>query len=291
MKSRARIFRASLKDRPAPDPAASIFTPYVTSDIETEFARTVLIVLAAAAGGAINSIAGGGTLLTFPALVGLGVPPLTANATNTVALVPGSLSSFIGYRRELAGAGRFAAWLTAPSILGGLTGALLLLVTPNERFDAIVPWLVIGATTLFIAQRPLFRWLSPGVEAADGDPARERGRPPALILVLHYLVAIYGGYFGAGLGILVLAMLGFLGFRNIHRMNGLKSFAGMCTNLVAAATFAASGIVDWPVALAMSVGAIGGGYGGSLMAQKVPQDLVRAAVVVIGLASGIWLFF
>lgn len=243
----------------------------------------------------VNSIAGGGTLLTFPALIGLGIPALTANATSTVALWPGAVGSMLGYMGELRGARAWAVRFAIPSLLGGLAGALLLLRTPPDRFDAFVPWLVIGATLLFLVQRPAMRWLRAHAAPVNGanvdgspiDPARHP--PPLSALVYQFLVGIYGGYFGAGIGILMLAALGFMGFTNIHRMNGLKNWGGLCTNFVAAATFAVSGLVDWPVALAMAIGAAVGGYGGSRLAQRVPQDRVRQAIIVIGLGSGVWL--
>jgi uncharacterized membrane protein YfcA len=243
--------------------------------------------MAAFVGGIMNSVAGGGTLLTFPALVAAGLSPLVANATSTVALLPGALSSMHGYRTELSGASNWTRRLALPSLLGGGLGALLLLRTPSKTFDHVVPWLVFGATCLFLAQRPLMKWLR-GKETPEvaHDDLLE---PTLAILFWQFLVGIYGGYFGAGVGILMLAALGFMGFTNIHRMNGLKNWGGFCMNLVAAATFAVSGIVDWPVALSMAVGAIAGGYLGSRTAQRVPQEHVRAVVVVVGLVSGIWL--
>lgn len=254
-----------------------------------ESTRLLLVVLAAAVGGAINSIAGGGTLVTFPALVWLGVPAIVANATSTVALWPGALGSLWGYRAELAGVRAWAIRFAVPSLIGGLAGALLLLRTPAERFEAIVPWLVIGATLLFLAQRPALAALrkrsSPAPAVAD--PALQ---PPGIVLLaFQFLVGVYGGYFGAGIGILMLAALGFMGFTNIHRMNGLKNWGGLCMNVVAAATFAFSGLVNWPVAIAMAIGATAGGYGGSRLAQRVPQQWVRGAVIGIGFAAGLWL--
>lgn len=245
--------------------------------------------LATAVGSAVNSIAGGGTLLTFPALVGLGVPAIVANATSTVALVPGSLSAMVGYRSELSGARRWALQFAVPSVLGGIAGALLLLVTPADRFDAAVPWLVIGASTLFLIQRPLMQWLRShrGTTSPGGDPALTD--PPLAALGFQFAVAVYGGYFGAGIGILMLAALGFMGFTNIHRMNGLKAWGGMCANVVAAATFAMSDLVNWRLAGAMAVAAVIGGYAGSRVAQRVPQERVRQAIVLIGFSSGSWL--
>jgi uncharacterized protein len=255
--------------------------------------RYALILLAAFAGGAVNSIAGGGTLLTFPSLLALGVPSIVANATSTVALWPGTLASIWGYRNSLSGAREWAKRWAIPSALGGLAGAGLLLVTPPERFDVIVPWLLIGATVLFAAQKPVLRALRRGegepstnVGAMD-DPARRK--PPVASLIYQFLVAIYGGYFGAGIGILMLAVLGFLGFTNIHRMNGLKNWGGLCINATAAITFALSDLVHWPVALIMALGAVSGGYVGARTAQRVPQQYVRRAIAVIGFASGLWL--
>lgn len=253
--------------------------------------RLIWVVLAAAIGGAINAIAGGGTLVTFPALVGLGVPAIVANATSTVALWPGALGSMFGYRRELAGARAWAIRFAAPSLVGGFAGAVLLLRTPGERFDQIVPWLVLGATLLFLLQRPLMARLrdrSRTTALSADDPASRL--PTVGLLLFQFVVAVYGGYFGAGIGILMLAALGFMGFTNIHRMNGLKNWGGLCINVTAAATFALRGFVDWPVAIAMALGATAGGYAGSRLAQKVAQEWVRRAVIVIGFAAALWLF-
>lgn len=240
----------------------------------------------------MNSFAGAGTLVTFPALIALGVPPISANATSTVALWPGAVGSMWGYRDELRGSRPWALGFAIPSLLGGAVGAWLLLRTPPERFSDIVPWLVLGATVLFMVQRPVMRWLARHRElGVETDAALTGRRPPASILGYQFLVAIYGGYFGAGVGILMLAALGFMGMSNIHRMNGLKNWGGLCMNVVAAVMFAFSSLVNWPVALAMAVGALAGGYLGSRTAQRVPQELVRGAVVAIGLVSGVLLFF
>jgi uncharacterized membrane protein YfcA len=245
------------------------------------------VVLISVIAGAMNAVAGGGTLLTFPALIGLGIPPLTANATSTVALWPGSASSFWGYRRELSGARRWAIGFAFPSLLGGAVGALLLLATEEKTFADLVPWLVLGATVLFIGQTPLTSWLRRRQGTAESDGTDRFPRPT--LLFFQFLVGIYGGYFGAGAGILMLAALGLMGLTNIHRMNGLKNWGGLCFNAVAAITFAFSGLVNWPVALSMAVGAISGGYLGSKTAQRVSQQTVRNLIVLIGLGSGIWL--
>jgi uncharacterized membrane protein YfcA len=265
---------------------------------DTSLLRLLGVVAAAAVGSMVNSVAGGGTLLTFPSLIALGVPPLVANATSTVALWPGALSSMMGYRERLRGAERWATVFAVPNLVGGGAGAVLLLSTSEERFDAIVAWLVFGATGLFALQGPLMRAIrrphgTPAAPAAWPSPAGAARAPvpahSAAALLCQFLVAIYGGYFGAGMGILILAVLGFMGFTDIHQMNGLKNWSGLCINFVAAALFVVSGIVNWPVAIAMAVGAIAGGYAASRLAQRVPQQLVRRAIVLIGVLSGVWL--
>jgi uncharacterized membrane protein YfcA len=245
--------------------------------------RLALALVAAFGAGVVNAVAGGGTLLTFPAIVALGVTPLVANATSTVALWPGSLSSMWGYRGELAGARRWVIGFAAPSIGGGALGAWLLLHTPAASFARIVPFLVLGATALFLAQRPLTRRLNASRAEAEG--------PSAGFLVAQFLVAVYGGYFGAGIGILMLAVLGFMGLTNIHRMNGLKNWGGMCINGVAVVMFAVGGIVHWPIALTMAAGGMLGGYAGARVARRVGQERVRHAIVAIGLAAFFWLLY
>jgi uncharacterized membrane protein YfcA len=248
-----------------------------------------LVALAAAVGAAMNAVAGGGTLVTFPALVALGIPPITANATSTVALWPGTMSSMWGYRAELRGASRWAKAWAVPSIAGGIIGALLLLSTPERRFAALVPYLILGATGLFMIQGPLLKsWLAArSIALPDGTLAL----PPRRFLAFQLGVGIYGGYFGAGAGILMLAALALMGLTNIHQMNGLKNWGGGLMNLVAVVIFAVSGIVNWPVAFTMAIGATVGGIGGSLLAQRVGQTWVRRAVVVIGFGSGFAMLF
>jgi uncharacterized membrane protein YfcA len=237
----------------------------------------------------MNAIAGGGTLITFPALVAAGLSPLIANATSTVALVPGALTSMLGYRSELSGARRWALALALPSLLGGALGAWLLLHTPGATFSHVVPWLVLGATALFVTQRPLLGLIRRHHDTPLDDEALTAAGPTPVLLAWQFLVGIYGGYFGAGVGILMLAALGFMGFTNLHRMNGLKNWGGFCMNIIAAASFAASGIVEWRIALTMTVAAMAGGYLGSRAAQRVPQHFVRGAIAIVGTVSGIWL--
>jgi uncharacterized protein len=259
--------------------------------IQPTVTQLAAIAAISAVSGAANSIAGGGTLLTFPALLGLGVPAVAANATSTVALWPGSFSSMWGYRKELEGARRWAVRLAVPSVLGGMAGAALLLVTPEERFKALVPWLVLGATLLFALQRPFMNWLQWRIrQRADAEQRVRPIDPTVAMLAAQFAVGVYGGYFGAGAGILMLAVFGIMGLTNIHQMNGLKNFNGICFNGVAAIAFAVMGLVVWPIALVMALGSSAGGYLMSGLAQRVPQAWVRNTVTLIGLGSSIWLF-
>lgn len=250
--------------------------------------KLLLVAVAAMGGGIINSIAGGGTLLTFPALVALGVPPIVANATSTVALWPGSLTSFWGYRKTIGGIRAWWLHWAVPSLLGGVIGALLLIYTPEKQFATLVPWLIWGATALFLLQRPIMKWI---VGHGGTNAEVERTKPPMRFLVYQFGVAVYGGYFGAGAGILMLAAFEMMGLRNIHTMNGLKNWCGLNINAIAVAVFVVSGIIIWPIALTMAVGAMAGGAIGSRMAQRVGQQWVRRAVVVIGVVSGLAMFF
>jgi uncharacterized membrane protein YfcA len=271
----------------------------IPKSVHTTPLQLFLAALAAAAGSAVNAIAGGGTLITFPTLIAIGIPPIVANATSSVALWPGTVGSMWGYRRELAGARSWAVRFAIPSLLGGIVGAVLLLATPPDRFATLVPFLVFGATLLFVAQAPIARLVQArrrrAVESAGGTfaPPAVAGAvlaPPATALLIYQLaVSVYGGYFGAGMGILMLAALGFMGLTNIHQMNGLKNWGGTCINVVAVTIFAVNGIVNWPIALVMAVGAAIGGYGASGLAQRVEQRTVRQLIIVIGFASSIWL--
>lgn len=235
--------------------------------------------------GAINSVAGGGTLLSFPALVWLGLPSVTANATSTVAIWPGTLGGMWGYRRELRDAEPAMLALVAPSLVGGLAGALLLRWTPSSVFDRLVPFLILFATVLFMAQGPIQRWLKSGNATAHRSP---RWRMGAMLFQL--LVALYGGYFGAGIGILMLAALSVLGMTDIHKMNGLKTFFAGCINGIAALYFALANMVYWPDVMLMAVGAIAGGYGGAGIARKLGSATVRRIVIGIGFAMALSLF-
>jgi uncharacterized membrane protein YfcA len=236
------------------------------------------------AAGAINSVAGGGTLLTFPTLIWLGLDSVAANATSTVAIWPGSLGGMWGYRKELRTADRRMLALTAPSLVGGITGALLLRFTPPSIFDAVVPFLILFATILFMVQETVQRMFK------TGEARHETGKWLAGAIAFQFFVALYGGYFGAGIGILMLAALSILGLTDIHQMNGLKNFFALCINGVAAIYFIFARMVEWPYVLVMAFGAIAGGYGGAGLARRLGRSKVRGIVVAIGFAMAVSLF-
>lgn len=233
--------------------------------------------------GGINSVAGGGGFIAFPALLFHGVPPVPANATQTVALWPGVVASSGAYRRELCSAGQLLAPMLAVSFAGGLFGALLLLRTPEARFMALVPWLLLAATLLFTFGPLVTRRL-------QAHPHRLTRGALVASLLAQFAAATYGGYFGAGLGIIMLALLASLGMENIHQMNAFKSVLGAAINGVAVVTFILSGAVVWPQALVMMAGAALGGYFGAWGAQKVEPGKVRSLVIVIGFALTAYFF-
>jgi len=237
--------------------------------------------------GMINSVAGGGTLVSFPALVWLGRDPVAANVTNTMSLWPASLGAMYGFRRELGDSRHWMLLLIGPSLVGGLLGALLLLQTPSKVFAALVPYLIFFATALFAVQEPISRWLR-----HEASPAHQKSRTWQLgAASFQFLVGVYGGYFGAGIGILMLAALGLLGLTDIHQMNGLKNFFALAINLIAAIYFAFAGPIDWMDAFVMAAGAVAGGYGGAGLARRLGRTFVRRAVVVIGFGMAVSMLF
>jgi uncharacterized membrane protein YfcA len=239
---------------------------------------------AACAAGAINSVAGGGTLVTVPALIWLGIPAINANATSAVALWPGSVSGAWGFRRELAGADRRIFALVLPSVAGGLAGAILLERTPPELFERIVPILILSATCLFMAQEPLQRRFN---LTAIHDA---RSHWLSWTMFFQLLVGVYGGYFGAGIGIMMLAALSLMGHSDIHQMNGVKNLLAVAINGVAIGYLAFTNLILWPQALLMAVGAIAGGVFGAGAARRVGRAAVRRIVVVVGFAMALTMF-
>jgi len=281
--------------------------------------------------GAINSVAGGGTLLTFPALFAVllatgeataGEVAVIANATSTAALAPGALAGAWGYRAEIRRLPGWAFWLLAPGLVGGLLGALLLVALPADTFRVLVPWLILTAAILFSLQPQLTRWSlakaaaaertaalaaqraaaepaaasheATGHEAASAGaaaPAQDGPRHFVAVMVMQLFVSTYGGYFGAGMGILMLAGLGFMGLKDIHEMNALKNLLGSLINGVAIVVFAAKHEIRWPIALLMAVAAIAGGYAGASVARRLNRTFVRHLVVAIGFCLASYYFY
>lgn len=252
--------------------------------MEHFFSLGVLFVAAVIA-GAINSVAGGGSLISFPSLIGFGVAAIPANATNTAALWPGTLSSAVAYSKDTKIYRDLLIPLITPSIIGGLLGALALVATPPELFDEIVPFLVLFATLLFAFRDPITRWFN---LSGDGEQVSALGRVWGFTFQL--MVATYGGYFGAGIGILMLGSLSVMGLRDIHRMNGLKTILATVINIIAFFFFAFKGLVVWNLAILMAIGAIVGGYAGARTAKLVAPSYIRAFVIAVGLFVSVWLF-
>lgn len=229
-----------------------------------------MLTAAAFAGGAINSVAGGGSFLTFPALLLAGVPAIPANATNNTAMWLGVIASARGYREEIRTYRRVVMPALAVSIAGSVGGALLLLHTPAQTFERMIPWLLLFATLTF-ALSPLLT--EPHARSVVHSPWQ---------LAAQFLVSIYGGYFGAGMGILMLAILGFSGLPNMNAMNGVKNVLAIAINGVAVVPFLIAGIIHWPIALLMAVFAMGGGYAGARLFRRIPSRITRGIVLTIG---------
>ncbi len=250
----------------------------------SEVGTYALLAAAAFVAGAMNSVAGGGTLLTFPALLGVGVPATIANATSTIALLPGSLAGAWGYRKELRAVRKFAILLLPVSLVGGVVGALLLVWYP-DAFKSLVPWLILAAAVLFLIQPVVSRMLK----------KQDATQPVAStvtvgVMAFQFLVAVYGGYFGAGIGILMLTALGFMHVGDIHHMNAVKTLLASAINLVSVVIFVAENLVWWHYAAAMVVAAILGGYLGARVARRLPAKYVRWTVIAIGFGLALYYF-
>jgi uncharacterized membrane protein YfcA len=233
-------------------------------------ATGALLFLAAVAGGALNSVAGGGSFVAFPALLFAGVPAVPANATNTIALWPGSLASAVAYRKELGEVRRLLVPLGAAALAGGLAGSLLLLRTSESTFVMLIPWLLLFATMLFSFGGAVAKRLTGGAKA-----------PLSLAVAAQLLISVYGGYFGGGMGIMMLAVLTLLGMTHIHQMNALKNSLGTLINGVAVVAFVLAGAVRWEPGVVMIAGGITGGYAGAAIARRVNPKHVRSLVLVI----------
>ena len=253
------------------------------------FISGLILFIAAILGGALNSVAGGGSFITFPSLIFSGVPPIQANATSTVALWPGSLASVGAYRKELAAQNRVLMLvLTGTSLIGGIFGAILLLRTSQSTFVLLIPYLLLLATLLF-AFSPLITARMRKQEATTKETRISRLRLAGISL-LQLVIATYGGYFGGGIGIMILASLGIMGMENIHEMNGLKTVLQSSINGVAVITFIVAGAVFWLQAIVMILGAIVGGFFGASLARRLDQRLVRGFVILVGTAMTIYFF-
>lgn len=247
-----------------------------------------LLLAAAFAAGALNAVAGGGSFLTLPALVFTGVPPVMANATGTVALLPGYLAGAWGFREDLESPpGLSMRSVVVLSLLGGAAGAALLLFTPDAMFRQVIPWLLLAATAMFAFAPQLRQW---SAGAATGTA--QAGPPSAAKAGLGMLaVAVYGGYFNGGLGIVLLALFGLLGQSRLSAMNGMKNLVSALLTAIAVVIYAAGGLVEWPQALGMMVAATCGGYGGARLARRIPAPWLRAGIVATGLVMSALFFW
>jgi uncharacterized protein len=248
------------------------------------FHTAIFLFFAGALGGALNAVAGGGSFIAFPALLFTGVAPIAANATNTVALWVGVTASSGAYRKHLDLSRRIMVPLALTSIIGGVAGAYLLLHTPAQTFLKVLPWLMLGATLLFMFGSKLAR-------SKEGLAHDISTRSLVIASIFELIVSVYGGYFGGGVGILNLAMLAAIGMTDIHAMNALKVVLGGIINGVAVVTFIVKGAVVWKEGTVMIVGALLGGYLGAHYAQKLPPIWIRAFVILVGTGMTIYFFW
>ena len=255
------------------------------------FIAGLILFITAMLGGALNSVAGGGSFLTFPSLVFAGVLPIQANATSTVALWPGSVASVGAYRKELSKLNRVVVLTFGiTSLIGGVGGAILLLSTPQATFLGLVPYLMLLATLLFAFSPRITALLRKSPAQEIESKAVITWRALAIIALIQLVIAVYGGYFGGGIGIMILASLGVMGMENIHEMNGLKTVLQSAINGVAVITFIIAGAVVWLPALVMVVGAIVGGFGGAFVAQRLDARWIRGFVILVGISMTIYFF-
>jgi uncharacterized protein len=249
--------------------------------------EAIFLFLAALVAGALNSVAGGGSFISFPALIFVRIPPIPANATNTAAMWPGTIASTIAYWRDLdANVRRMLPPLLITGLAGGMLGAFVLLHTPPRTFMKLVPWLLLGATLLFVVSGRITAWIRSG-------PGHKHVSRMIFVggLLLELFIATYIGYFGAGAGVLMLALLALLGVENIHAMNGMKTLLVSVVNAVALAMFIVARVIVWPEAILMLIAAAIGGYGGAYFARKINPLYIRRLVIVVGFAMSAWFFF
>lgn len=238
----------------------------------------LLVLLAGVGAGTINTVVGSGTLITFPVLLAVGLPPVTANVTNTLGLAPGSLSGAIGYRAELVGQRRRTAVLALASLVGGLVGAILLLTLPAKAFNTVVPVLIALALVLVVAQP----WLSRQMARRAGA---ERTKVTPLLWVAVLLTGVYGGYFGAAQGVILIAVMGVLLTESLQRINATKNVLAMVANTVAALVFVFTAHIDWAAAALVAAGAVTGGVIGARVGRRLSPVVLRVIIVVVGIAA------
>lgn len=245
--------------------------------------QMVLVGFAAFAAGAMNSVAGGGTFLSFPALLAVGVPPVAANASNSVALWPASLSGAWAYRTELARYKRYLIPMGIVSLAGGIGGGLLLLTTKDSTFSKLIPWLLLFATVLFAFSGKISAWLR----------STDAGKPQNSTTALagHAVVSVYGGFFGAGMGILMLASLAMAGHDDVHEINAIKNLLSAIIYSVTVLTFVIAGAVSWPYTIIMLATATLGGYWGASVARKIPALWLRRFIIAVGLMLTVFYFY
>lgn len=243
--------------------------------------EAVAILLAGVAAGTINTVVGSGTLITFPTLLAFGIPPVTANVSNTIGLVPGSVSGAIGYRRELVGQRSRVLRLSVASFVGGLTGAVLLLVLPDEAFAAIVPVLILLGCVLVVLQPRISAWVAARHDAAGGLPHHGAWWVWPGVL----LTGVYGGYFGAAQGVLLMAVLGIGVDESLQRLNAVKNVLAAIVNGVAGLLFIAVADVDWRVVALIAVGSVVGAQIGATVGRRLPGGVLRIVIVVVGVAA------
>ena len=253
--------------------------------MDLELWQFILAGLAAVGAGMVNALAGGGTLITFPTLIALGLPPVASNVTNTVALVPGYVGGTLAQKQHLAGQGKRLRLLLPAGALGGLIGGFLLLRTGEELFTFLVPFLILLASILLALQDPMKAWVQKRLAKSD-----QKSLPESSAVLPMILAAVYGGYFGAGLSVIVLATLGLTLEDSLTRLNAIKQFISFATNLAAAVFFLFSGQVFWLLALIMAVGALAGGALGGKLANVIKPSTLRWLVVSIGVIVSVIYF-
>jgi hypothetical protein len=247
----------------------------------------IWLTVAAFLGGLLNAVAGGGSFLLFPAILGMNVAPIQANATNTVALWPGQLTSIAAYRVDIRKNFGLAMPMAIAGVIGGTVGAIVLLITPPKTFLHLVPWLLLTAALIFAASGPISKWL----EHRKRGITRPQRKHNSLIFFTTVVVCFYIGYFGAGAGFLIITLLSLLGYQDLNEINALKVVATTAANGIAFVIFVFDGQVVWRYCLLAMVTCAIGGYTSASLARRVPQPILRGIVVFIGLSMAAWFFW